>query len=64
MILSMLVVIGTNPTVDVSTAVGPFRTYDKALAISSELDAKGYITEICELMRVEDVEMSGAWDNE
>lgn len=55
------VVIGTSPTHDTSVVAGPYRSYDKAREAASEVDAKGYVSEICELLRVEDIELSPAW---
>ena len=58
----MYVVIGQSPTVDVSQVIGPFKTYGRAREASEALDAKGYVTEIAELMRLTDIDNSPAWD--
>lgn len=61
--MSQYVVLGTSPSVDVTAAVGPFRTEAKANEAGAELTAKGYNTEICQLWNVADVDLSPAWDN-
>lgn len=51
------VVIGTSPFHDVSVAVGPFRSADRAAAADGELASRGWNTEVCELMAVSDVDL-------
>jgi hypothetical protein len=52
---SQLVIIGTSPFNDVSIAVGPFRSTEKATEADNELTFRGWNTEICELMSVSEV---------
>ena len=57
-----LVVIGTSPAQDTSVVVGVYRSSEKALEASSDLEALGYVTEICPVVKVEDVQTSEGWD--
>jgi hypothetical protein len=61
---NMLVVLGTSPVVDVTIAVGPFRSETAARAAAEELISKGYTTETCPLWSVADVDASDAWDGD
>ena len=56
------VVVAYSPVVDTTAVVGPFRSYEWAVAASQDLVGKGYNTEICPLSKVEDVAPSSAWD--
>jgi hypothetical protein len=60
--MSMLVVLGTSPAVDVTVAVGPFRNERTARMAADELIAKGYTTEVCSLWTAADVDASPAWE--
>lgn len=62
--MSNYVVIAQSPSVDVSTVVGPLRTYTKALLTSDALRDRGYMTEIARLERLSDVENSPPWFND
>lgn len=53
---SQYVVIGTSPFHDVSVAVGPFRSAERAAGADRELTARGYNAETCELVAVSDVD--------
>lgn len=57
-----LVVIALSPAVDVSTVVGPVRSWDRAREIGQELESRGYNTEICPLVKLDQIEDSPAWD--
>lgn len=58
----MYAVIGTAPTVDTTTAVGPYQTVEKALAVSGELEALGYNAEIVPLLKLSDLEPVATWE--
>jgi len=62
--MSTYVVIALSPVVDVSTVVGPFRSWERANQASDELRVKGYNTEICPVGRLDEIEESPAWDGE
>lgn len=62
--MSQLIVLGTSPVLDVTVAVGPFRSEATARAAADELISKGYNTEVCPLVSVENVDTSSAWDGE
>lgn len=50
------VVIGTSPFNDVSVAVGPFRSLDRVAEADAEMSHRGWNTESCELMSLDDAE--------
>lgn len=54
--MSTYVAIGTSPFVDVSVVSGPYRTQDKAIQAAARMDHLGYVTEVAECVRVEDLE--------
>lgn len=54
--MSQYVVIGTAPTMDVTVAVGPFRSEKAASEAWNELTAKGYNAETCPLLKVDDLD--------
>jgi hypothetical protein len=56
------VVVAYSPFVDTTAVVGPFGSYEWALAASQDLVGKGYNTEICPLSTVADVVPSSARD--
>lgn len=60
--MEQFVVIGTSPFADTSIAVGPFRSRENAQEASSEMEYKGWVTEICPLSKAADVEM--VWSGE
>lgn len=62
--MAQYVVIGTAPTVDVTVAVGPFRSLARVREADEELTAKGYNTETCQLFDVDEVELLSGWDEE
>lgn len=63
--MSNYVVIGTSPFVETSVTVGPFRSIDKAMAASSELEYRGYVSEISLLQNVLDLEtLAGATEDQ
>lgn len=53
--MSQYIVIGTSPFNDTSVAIGPFRTVDKALYNTVELEYKGWNTEIVTLLPIVEV---------
>lgn len=63
-VVSQYVVLGTSPALDVTVAVGPFRTEAKAREASDDLILKGYNVEVCQLWYVTDIDESPAWDGE
>ncbi len=60
--MSLYAVIAQSPSVDVAQGVGPFRSYGKAMTAATDLDSKGYNTEIVPLVALSDVDDSPAWD--
>ncbi len=60
--MELVVVIGTSPAMDVSVAVGPFRSQVKAREAFVELEHKGYVAEICPLRKIDEIEVSEAWE--
>jgi hypothetical protein len=53
--VTQYVVIGTSPFNDVSVAVGPLRSQNRATDVDAELTRRGWNTEVCPLMSIEDV---------
>jgi len=49
------VVIGTSAYVDTSVACGPYGSAEEALNVSAELDAKGWVSELCMLYAVGEI---------
>jgi hypothetical protein len=61
----MDVVIGYSPFADVSVVLGPFRSPETTLAATEHLQHCGYATEVCPLLRIEDVvPITGAEDDD
>jgi hypothetical protein len=58
----MFIVIAQSPSVDTSQAVGAYRTMARAVEVSQDLDGRGYITEVCELLKLADIDYSPPWD--
>lgn len=49
------VVIGTSPLMDTTVATGPFRNIGTAHKAEQELTAKGYNTEIVDLLALDEI---------
>lgn len=49
--MTSFAVVGTSPFHDTSVAAGPFRSYKRALAVSLDLDSKGWNAEVVELLQ-------------
>ncbi len=59
----MYVVIGTAPSMDTSITVGPFRTVERATEVATDgLTPLGWVTEVCELLRIEEVPLVSTWE--
>ena len=56
------VVVAYSRVVDSTAVVGPYQSYEWAMAASQDLVGKGYNTEICPLCKVEDVVPPTAWE--
>jgi hypothetical protein len=62
--MTRYVVIGTSPVIDTSVAIGPL-PFTKTGAVTIELESRGYITEVCELLslaELAELEDSPPWD--
>lgn len=54
--MSLIVVVGTAPTVDTAVVVGPFRSRQRALDVAGQMDALGYVTELCDCTSIDQLE--------
>lgn len=53
--MALYAVIGTSPFHDTSVACGPYRSNYRSVAVSEQLEAKGWNTEIVQLLTVHEI---------
>lgn len=62
--MSRYVIIGTSPFNDVSVTVGPVNSYAATVEPVTELEHRGWVTEVCELTPAADVATIGFVTND
>lgn len=57
----MYVLVGTAPNVDTAVTVGPFRSLERATEAQRDFEHKGFVVEVCPLLKLDEVEMLQDW---